>query len=71
MQVFFAQFFLLGFAFCFLSLDFFLLEVCHIGLDMVYHPRYLYLTTMMFVGTNIGTHNKVSNGWHIGWCYIT
>jgi hypothetical protein len=27
--------------------------------------------TMMFVNTNIKTRNKLLNGWHIGWCYIT
>jgi hypothetical protein len=31
----------------------------------------IYVSTMMFVGTNIETHNKVLNGCHIGWCYIT
>jgi hypothetical protein len=65
-----------GFCFLFFKLGFFFIigELYWFGYDVPFKICLccvIYVTTMMFVPTNIGTHNKVLNGWHIGWCYIT
>jgi hypothetical protein len=66
-KFFFAQLFFVGFYFLFSKLGFFFIvvELYWFGYGVsfkIFLCCVVYVVTMMFVSTNIGTHNKVSNG---------